>query len=53
LEIINIIGHISWTLYEKAYTPGIVTAFALLIVVSYLFLQLINANSALAKGKEK
>lgn len=53
LEILNIIGHISWTLFEKAYTPGIVTAIILLIVVISLIRQLISANSTLTNSKEK
>ena len=52
LEIINIIGHISWTLYEKAYTPGIITAIVLLVVVSSLFRQLISAKSTVVKNSE-
>jgi len=53
LEILNVIGHISWTLYAKTYTPGGVTAIILLILVISLFKQLISTNSALAKDNKK
>lgn len=52
LEIINVSGHIGWTLYEKTYTPGVVTAILLLIVVISLFRQLTRASSALARKNE-
>ena len=42
LEILNIIGHFSWTIYEKAYTPGVITAIILLLLVVYLIKQLYN-----------
>ncbi len=51
LEILNIGGHLGWTLYKKAYTPGVVTAVILLLLVSYLLKQLLHAD-AVFKNKD-
>ncbi len=36
LQTINVIGHVAWTIYEGTYTPGIITAFLILIIVIFL-----------------
>jgi uncharacterized protein with HXXEE motif len=41
LEIVNITGHFSWAIYKRDYTPGVVTAFLLLLLVIYLLKQLL------------
>ena len=37
LELINGIGHPIWTVMQKAYTPGIITAPILLVIAIVLF----------------
>ena len=47
MEIINVIGHVSWAISERAYVPGVATAPVLLVVAVYLLRQLVHANSKL------
>ena len=47
MEIINVIGHVSWAISERAYVPGVATASVLLVVAVYLLRQLVHANSKL------
>jgi uncharacterized protein with HXXEE motif len=47
MEIINVIGHVSWAISERAYVPGVATAPVLLVVALYLLRQLVHANSKL------
>jgi hypothetical protein len=46
IELINGIGHPLWTLAERRYTPGVVTAPILMILALYLAWQL-HAGQAL------
>ena len=40
IEIINGIGHPVWSIYQKGYTPGVITAPLLLVTALYLARQL-------------
>ena len=40
LELVNGVGHLSWTLAELRYTPGVATAPFLLVLALYLVWQL-------------
>ncbi|MFL5489572.1 MAG: HXXEE domain-containing protein [Gemmatimonadaceae bacterium] len=40
LETANGIGHVAWSLYQRGYTPGLLTAPILLVAASYLAIQL-------------
>lgn len=45
LELINGLGHPAWSLYNNAYTPGLVTAFLLLCISIFLGVGLLNSSS--------
>jgi len=52
LQTMNVIGHISWTIYKGAYTPGIITTFIILLLVILLVKQLTKPNTdTIAKNK--
>jgi hypothetical protein len=42
LEFVNGIGHPIWTIMQKAYTPGMLTAPILLVIAIILFRQLVD-----------
>lgn len=42
IELINGIGHPIWTIMQKAYTPGIITAPILLVIAIILFKKQLN-----------
>ena len=44
LQTLNVIGHIAWTINNKSYTPGVVSAFLLLLMVVPLIRQLSKLN---------
>ena len=44
LQTINVIGHVAWTIYNRVYTPGVATAFLILLLVILLFKQLSNLS---------
>ncbi|HJQ12003.1 MAG TPA: HXXEE domain-containing protein [Gemmatimonadaceae bacterium] len=46
LETINGIGHPIWTLRDRGYTPGVMSAPILLVIALYLALQLRRARRA-------
>lgn len=52
IELINGIGHPLWSLYQKAYTPGTITAPILLIVAVYLLLKLMHYNTINLKSEK-
>jgi hypothetical protein len=45
LQTMNVTGHIVWTLYKGIYTPGIITAFIILVLIILLVRQLLNFNT--------
>ena len=51
MEIINVIGHVSWALSERAYAPGVATTPVLLILAVYLARQLIHLDSRMSDKK--
>lgn len=51
MEIINVIGHVSWALSEQTYVPGVATAPVLLILAVYLTRQLLHFDSRLSEKK--
>ena len=40
LQTLNVIGHIAWTINNRSYTPGVVSAFLLLSIVVLLIKRL-------------
>jgi len=49
LQTINVIGHISWTIYKRAYTPGIITTFIILLFIILLVKRLTKQNTEMRK----
>lgn len=50
LELVNGIGHPVWSLRQRAYTPGVVTALVLLLLAQSLARQLLARRAAEAVG---
>ena len=53
LELINGIGHAIWTIVQKAYTPGILTAPILLVIAIILLRKQLNKKTNDPKTNEK
>lgn len=45
LELVNGIGHPIWTIMQKAYTPGMLTAPIILVISIILFRKLLNETN--------
>ena len=45
IETINGVGHIAWSFRQGGYTPGVITAPVLLVLVLYLAFQLRHAST--------
>jgi hypothetical protein len=48
LGLVNGVGHSTWSVLERAYTPGLVTALPLLVLAAYLGRQLATQSRAAA-----
>ena len=49
LQTVNVIGHIAWTISTSAYTPGIVSALLILLLVILLIKQISAPHAAAGK----
>jgi len=43
LQSINVMGHVIWTISTKSYTPGVISAILIFVLVSLLIRQLTNS----------
>ncbi|HSU27481.1 MAG TPA: HXXEE domain-containing protein [Chitinophagaceae bacterium] len=50
LQTLNVTGHIAWTINKRAYTPGIVSTFVILVIVILLVKQLLDRNGKATKS---
>lgn len=50
IETINGIGHPAWSLLQRGYTPGVLTAPILLVLAIYLAVQLRQVSGPVSRG---